>query len=169
MRYGVLPVVLLALAGCGGGSDGSPTTTAESGISDRTPTKQDYLARGDAICADAQADLARLGPEIERASTAPEDEQPELVRDVWREQVRILDRFSTKIKQLGAPPGDEARVREFVRSLDDGERLGGEIVGYLEDGEAPPQSLMNRYAQVAYRGNALAQAYGFKVCGRTRD
>ena len=157
--FGTL-VAALVLAGCGG--DGS----SEEGISDKQPTKKQYLARGDAICADAQADLARLQPKIDQARAASGDEQIELATDIWRDQIEILDSFSTEIKALGAPAGDEDRVREFTRSLDEGEEQGREILDHVEDGEEPPQDLVNDYAQAAYRGNALARAYGFKVCGK---
>jgi hypothetical protein len=158
----VLPLVAaLALAGCGG--DGG---SAEEGIADEQPTKKQYLARGDAICADAQAELARLQPKIDKARAASGDEQAGLAEEIWREQLEILDGFSSEIKALGAPAGDEERVGEFVRSLDEGEEQGREILDHVEDGEEPPQELVNDYAQAAYRGNALARAYGFKVCGK---
>jgi hypothetical protein len=155
-------VAALVLAGCGGDGDSS----AEEGISDHHPSKKQYLARGDAICADAQAEVARLQPKIDKARAASRDEQVELAEEIWREQIAILDSFSSEIKALGAPPGDEERVREFVRSLDEGERLGRDILGHVEDGEEPPRELVEDYAQSAYRGNALARAYGFKVCGK---
>ena len=156
-------VAALVLAGCGGGDGGS---AAEDGVADKQPTKKQYLARGDAICADAQAELARLQPKIEKARAASGDEQAELAEEIWREQLEILDGFSSEIKALGAPAGDEARIEEFVRSLDEGEQKGREILSHVEDGEEPPQDLVNDYAQTAYRGNALARAYGFKVCGK---
>jgi len=159
----------LVLAGCGGGDGGDSVQSAgtTTGISDKQPTKQQYLARGDAVCADAQADLSRLGPKIEAAAAAEGDDKARLVRDVWREQLVIFDSFSGRIKALGAPAGDEPQVREFVRSLDEGRALAGRIVDELEAGEEPSQSLIDEYSQTAYRGNTLAQAYGFKVCGRT--
>ena len=166
MRQGLLAALVLVVAGCGGGGADSTTTNAESELSDKKPTKRAYLARGDAICADAQAELARLQPKIDKARAASGDEQVELAEEIWRAQIRILDGFSSEIKALGAPPGDEERVREFVRSLDEGERLGREILSHVEDGEEPSQTLVNDYAQSAYRGNALARAYGFKVCGK---
>jgi hypothetical protein len=158
----VLLVAVLLLVGCGG-DDGS---SGEGGIADKQPTRKEYLARGDAICADAQAELARLQPKIDQARAASGEEQTRLLEEIWREQIRILDSFSSELKALGAPPGEEERVGEFVRSLDEGERLGREITSHVEDGEEPPRSLIDDYAQAAYRGNALARAYGFKVCGK---
>jgi hypothetical protein len=163
MRAAATGLLFVALAGCGGGDD-----AASTGVAEKQPTKQEYLARGDAICADAQADLARMQPKIEAASTAgSEEEQARLIGQVWREQLRILASFGGRIKALGAPPGDEARVREFVRSLDDAKALGDKVLARLEDGEDPPQDLLEDYARTAYRGNELARAYGFKVCGRS--
>jgi hypothetical protein len=162
MRQVVPLIAACVLAGCGGGDGGS----SEEGVADEQPTKKQYLTRGDAICADAQAELARLQPKIDKARAASGDEQAELAEEIWREQLEILDSFSSEIKALGAPAGDEEQVGEFVRSLDEGEQQGREILSHVEDGEEPPQDLVNDYAQAAYRGNALARAYGFKVCGK---
>jgi hypothetical protein len=163
MKAAAASLLIVVLAGCGGGGGASST-----GVADEQPTKQEYLARGDAICADAQADLARLQPKIDAASTAEsEDEQAKLIGQVWREQLRILESFGGRIKALGAPRGDEEQVREFVRSLDEAKALGDKVVARLEDGKDPPQDLIEDYARTAYRGNELARAYGFKVCGRT--
>jgi len=156
-------LLIVAVAGCGGGDE-----AASSGVADEQPTKTEYLARGDAICSDAQADLARLQPKIDAAADArSEAEQAKLIGEIWREQLRILENFGSRIKALGAPSGDEERVREFVRSLDEAKALGDKVVARLEDGKEPPQDLIEDYARTAYRGNELARAYGFKVCGRT--
>jgi hypothetical protein len=163
LRAAATGLLVLAFVGCGGGDD-----AASTGVADEQPTKREYLARGDAICADAQADLARMQPKIEAASAAEsEDEQARLSGQVWREQLRILESFGGRIKALGAPRGDEEQVSEFVRSLDEAKALGDKVVARLEDGKDPSQDLIEEYARTAYRGNELARAYGFKVCGRT--
>lgn len=160
----LVPVAaVVLLAGCGGDNGSS----AEDEIADKQPTKKEYLARGDAICADAQAELARLQPKIQRARTAKSpDERLRLGAAIWRDQLAITERFSDDIRALGAPPGDRERVEEFIRSLDEGADLGREVLQHLEDGEEPPRTLVEDYAQAAYRGNALARGYGFTVCGR---
>jgi hypothetical protein len=162
LRAAAAGLLIVAVAGCGGGE------AAPSGVADEQPTKTEYLARGDAICSDAQADLARLQPKINAAADArSEAEQAKLIGQIWREQLRILENFGSQIKALGAPSGDEERVREFVRSLDEAKALGDKVVARLEAGKEPPQDLIEGYARTAYRGNELARAYGFKVCGRT--
>ena len=160
----VLLVAVLFLVGCGGGDDGS---SGENGIADKQPTKKEYLARGDAVCGDAQAELARLQPRIQRARSAKSsDERLRLGAAIWRDQLAITERFAADIRALGAPPGDRERVEEFIRALDEGANLGREVLQHLEDGEEPPQALIEDYARTAYRGNALARGYGFTVCGR---
>jgi hypothetical protein len=73
-----------------------------------------------------------------------------------------------KLEALGAPPGDEGRVEQFVVALDDGLEIAREIQATLADGEQPSQERVQSYAEVVVRGNTLARAYGFTVCGATR-
>lgn len=163
MTRAVVLVAVLLLVGCGG-DDGS---SGEDGIADKQPTKKEYLARGDAVCADAQAELARLQPRIQRARSAKStEERLRLGAAIWRDQLAITERFAADLRELGAPPGDRERVEEFIRALDEGANLGREVLQHLEDGEEPPQALVEDYAQTAHRGNALARGYGFTVCGR---
>jgi hypothetical protein len=165
--------LLVAGAGCGeADSNNSPgskeTTTAIVG---ERPTRAEYIARGDALCADAQVAAARLRRKAQQLQAQSErlGKKEFLARAAafWSDQVAFIERFHRKLKGLGAPPGDEARVREFLRSLEDGLEIAEEIQQTLAQGREVPPATVERYGQVVSRGNTLAQSYGFEVCGKT--
>jgi hypothetical protein len=174
--YPLLPLVafLIAGTGCGGGnsndSAGSESTT--KAIVDKRPTKAEYLAQGDALCADLQVDGAELRRDAQRlqAQSTRLEKKEFLARAAafWSDQVAFIKRFHRKFEALSAPPGDEARVREFMRSIEDGLEIAEEIQQTLDNGREVPSATVEDYGRVVARGNTLAQAYGFKVCGRTR-
>jgi hypothetical protein len=131
-----LALLAVALGGCG--SEG-----------DSEATREDYLAEGDALCAEAQAEAELLRQ----------------AADLWDEQIEFAERFRDRFADLESPPGDEARVRVFLESIDDGIGVGREIQDVLADGKEPSSELVQSYGRIAARGNTLAQAYGFQVCG----
>ena len=66
---------------------------------------------------------------------------------------------------LAAEAGDEARVDEFIATLDNGAASARDIKAALDDGQAPSPELLQTYFGVVARGNELARAFGFRVCG----
>jgi hypothetical protein len=151
-----LALLAVTLGGCG--SEG-----------DSEATREDYLAEGDALCAEAQAEAAEFaqrGQEIEgRRDTITDAELLRQAADLWDEQIEFAERFRDRFADLESPPGDEARVRVFLESIDDGIGVGREIQDVLADGKEPSSELVQSYGRIAARGNTLARAYGFQVCG----
>lgn len=173
------PAVLVALllAGCGNG--GGENETAEAAAPSTTeaettvdmPTKAEYIAQVDAICADVQAEAAELQRQAQELQ-AQSDELPkaeflERAASFWGDQIRVTESFREQVAQLDPPPGDEDRVGQFVESIDDGLAIAREIEATLEGGDDIVASTVEEYGQAVVRGNTLAQAYGFEVCGRT--
>jgi hypothetical protein len=76
-------------------------------------------------------------------------------------------RFRDELDELEAPAGDEAQVEQFIIALDDGLEVAREIQASLADGEEPSRERVESYGDVVNRGNTLARAYGFTVCGAT--
>jgi hypothetical protein len=173
------PAVLVALllASCGNGGEGNETTvaaaasTTEAETTVDMPTRAEYIAQVDAICADVQAEAAELQRQAQELR-AQGDELPKaefLARaaSFWGEQIRVTESFREQLAQLDPPPGDEDRVGQFVESIDDGLAIAREIEATLEGGDDIAASTVEEYGRAVVRGNALAQAYGFEVCGRT--
>jgi hypothetical protein len=160
----------LILAGCGGGDEGNrssdPAGRSKTASGERL-TKNEFLARGDSICADAQAELALIQKRVDKARSMPPSEQGAEVEAIWRRQLEIARRYRARFSALQPPEADDARMREFMRTLNEGIKLSRQIIEYLDDREEPPREMLEEYGKVVYRGNALAQAYGFTVCGRS--
>src|SRR6266508_1553588 len=170
--YASFAFVLLvsAVVGYAGGESSKVRAESERTVTETRPTEAAYIAKGDALCADVQVDAAKLLRDAE-ALQAKEERltKPEFLRRAaafWSKQIAFIERFHRRFKALGAPPGDEARVREFLRSIDDGLRTAREIQTTLGRGKEVPRSLVEEYGRAVVRGNTLAQAYGFQVCGR---
>lgn len=164
--------VAVILSGCGG--SGEPSATGSAADTDPPATRQaltknQFLAKGDAICADAQAELAVIVARANKARAMPPARQMAELEAIWRRQAQIAREFRDRLAALPPPKGDEPRIAEFMRALDEGIQLSDDVLDQLEAGRRqPPPKLMNDYASAVYRGNALAVGYGFTVCGRSR-
>lgn len=152
----------------------SAQTTAATDASATTaerPSKQEYLAAGDAICADLQVEavgLRRQAQQLEaEAGRLPRAEFLTRAATFWREQIRVMEAFHASMAQLGAPPGDEERVRQLLASLEQGIVVAHEIEETLAGGDDVRPATVEEYGRAVARGNTLARAYGFEVCGRT--
>jgi len=173
------PAVLVAvvIAGCGNGGGETETTDAAAGTTTEaqttvgTATKDEYIAQVDAICADVQAEAAELQRQAQelqaQSDTLPKAEFLERAASFWGEQIRVTESFRDQLAQLEPPPGDEEQVGQFLESIDDGLAIAREIEATLESGDDIAASTVDEYGQAVVRGNTLAQAYGFEVCGRT--
>jgi hypothetical protein len=171
---GLLLVLTAAVLGACGTSDDEPeatptaTTTTASADVDATE-REAFIAEGDAICADGQleaAELKRRAQEIEaQRGTLTDEELVERAAVVWDDQIALIERYQERFEDLDPPAGDEARVEEFIGTLDDGAERARDIKAALDDGEAPSPELLQTYFGVVARGNELARAFGFRVCG----
>jgi hypothetical protein len=164
-------VLASALAGCGGsGGEESATDTTTTAEGDAA-ARAEFLAKGDALCAQGQseaAELARRAQEIQAQSgTVPDEALLEQAAGVWDDQIQLVVRFRDELDELEAPAGDEAQVEQFIIALDDGLEVAREIQASLADGEEPSRERVESYGDVVNRGNTLARAYGFTVCGAT--
>jgi len=145
----VLVALAALVAGCGGGSDTTDSATV-------TLTKTEFVKQGDAICEEAsednQAEAEEFakdnGFDLEKAS------KEQLEEAVGAVLVPSLEKQAEELEALGAPKGDEKQVEEIVVALED-------ATGEIED----DPSLIFK-AKTLQKANQLAEAYGFKVCGK---
>jgi hypothetical protein len=166
-------LAVFALAGCGSsGGEESATDTTTTAEGD-TAARAKFLAKGDALCAQGQAEgavIARRAQQIQSRTGVVSDEViVEETAALWDDQIRLIMSLRDRLEALvpEAPPGDEERVQQFVVAIDDGLEIARDIEASLADGEQPSRELVQSYFEVVTRGNTLARAYGFKVCGAT--
>jgi hypothetical protein len=170
-----LVLALGVVSACGASDDEqelTPTTTTTTAAppGDADPTeREEFIAEGDAICADGQLEAAELGRrarEIEaQRDTLSEAELVERAAEIWDDQIAVIERYRDRFEDLDPPAGDEARVDEFIATFDDGAAKGREIKASLDEGKAPSPELLQAYFGIVARGNELARAFGFRVCG----
>jgi hypothetical protein len=174
VRWQVLVLVLASLVGCSGSEEQAEqathtraTTTGEGA----TPSKQEFIAQGDAICAGLrpeQAELQRRAQQLQAQSDElSKGEFLARAASFWGDQIQVMEGFRGDLARLGAPPGDEERVEQFLTSIDDGIAIAREMQTRLEDGQDVLATQVEEYRQTVSRGNTLAQGYGFEVCGST--
>jgi hypothetical protein len=140
LAAGAIAAGLIA-AGCGGNDDSS----SDTGTDAAALTKEEYLAQGNAICAQGNAELQQAGG-ADPANAAAFDA---FVADTFVPNVQ------GQIDQLreGIPEGDEDTVNGF---LDDAETI-------LDEVEADPASIQGEsdpFAEV----NTQLEAYGLTAC-----
>ena len=148
-----VPLVALAIAGCGGGGDddstSTPTTTVET---TPTLTKEDLLAQGDAICAEVNAAVGTIGANASEGTSTTIQ-----VADVYSGMVDNL-------RDLGEPEED-AGYAEFIEAAD--QLAQAEDEAKLADEREDTLALEEAEANVAAALSdfqSAAATYGFEDC-----
>jgi hypothetical protein len=177
LRWQLLLLLVVPLLGCGGTereqAEQSTYLRATTTSAAQTPSKQEYIAQGDAICADVRSEatnLLRQAQELQaQGDELPKAEFLKRAASFWSEQIRVMKSFRGEFARLGAPAGDEQRVEQFLQSIDGGIAIAREMKATLASGQEVPASTVEEYGQTVDRGNTLAQGYGFQVCGRSEQ
>jgi hypothetical protein len=146
----------LAIAGCGGGG---PKTSGDS------PSKAEYIAQADRICETAQTKRERLESLV--ADLAPIT--PDETHRVAQLLRRAGDELTLEVKSLRAlrPPAAGARTPGSLLSILDDQitHLDGWADAYDDRNARRIRSFQARIADDTAKASAIAQHYGFQVCG----
>lgn len=148
----VVLAVALALAGCGGSSKTSSSTSAT--VAKPVLTKAEFLAQGNAICAEGNRKLAAAQKTLEQAvgNAAPTRAQiSAFVNGVF---VPAIQAQIDKLRALGAPAGEKAAVAHALNLAQ----------ADIDAVKAKPQTLVSGhpFANFAH----LVHAYGLRSCAR---
>ena len=174
-----LVLALAGLAGCGGGDDDAADTTpgaADTASATGTGSaggealsKDEFIQRGDAICAGLQKRAAALGREAQALSgvTLDDPKTTKAAAAIWHKQVDLVADLKRGFDALGPPPdGEETTVGDFRSDISRALALGRQIATALDKGD-DPTALVGDYSQLIDNSNATAGLIGFKVCGQT--
>jgi hypothetical protein len=138
------------IVGCGSGDD---STTEETS----TLSKAEFIERGDAICRKANEKIEKESEKFAEEHNftiknghVPNDQMEEAFVAVLAPE---LKQQAKELSELEAPDGDEEQVEEIIDSLEG-------VAGEIED--QPSIALGDGVLQ---EPDALAEDYGFKVCG----
>jgi hypothetical protein len=143
---GVLAVATLA-AGCGGGSDSSSGPTISKAV---------FVKRADAVCTKGNERMeVAFAHFLQENKNVKRPDDAKLEKLVGTILVPNVKREVKELRALGAPSGDEDRVGEIVKALEEG----------LETAEGNPQAAVNSSEAVFGIASRLAKEYGLEVCG----
>jgi hypothetical protein len=150
-----LPLVALAIAGCGGGDDEEPTTAAPVETTETTPTlsKEELVAQGDAICAEVNAAVGTLGS----TSSGAEGEASQVAG--------LYSGMVERLEDLGAPSDDSEGYAEFIAAAEALAQAEENIE--LASAREDPESLTAAEAEASDALTAFQSAattFGFEDC-----
>jgi hypothetical protein len=141
----VLAAGLIA-AGCGS----SDKSGEKSSI-----TKAEFVKKGNAICAQGNKEIEAQGQKIFGKDPSKRPSKAKLEEFSKTVLIPNVEDQVNKIRALGAPKGDEAKVKAILDAADQG----------IQTGKQDPLSLTNEQADPFAEANKLARGYGLTVCG----
>jgi predicted transcriptional regulator len=147
-------VSAVVLAGCGGG--GSSTSTAASG---EALSKQELIAKGDAICRQAREQFQQLQ---QNPPTTAED-----AAALTQKLIDITESELSQLRQLTPPASAESSMDDYLKAME-------KNVGVLKQGlKAAQQGDATGYAEAQAKTVSqqverlqLARSVGFNECSR---
>jgi hypothetical protein len=151
-------MAVVTLVGCGGNGGGS---TALS--------KADYIAKGDAICAQKQKQRSQLVTEVQNAIASGVNSASDAhrVHDISNQVANYVDQLATELQALPKPTGDEQTLDTLLSSV------SAEATDYRHFADAVDSldaSQIRSFGEAAEsdgsKATAIALGYGFTVCGQ---
>jgi hypothetical protein len=161
-------IAVVTLVGCGGNGGGStvvvttaPTATALS--------KADYIAKGDAICAQKRQQRGQLVNEVHNAIASGVNSASDAhrVHDISNQAADYVDQLASELQALPKPTGDEQILDTLLSTV----RAEATDIRHFADAvDSLDASQIRSFAEAAKsdgdKAIAIAQGYGFKVCGQ---
>jgi hypothetical protein len=148
-----LPVLVAALAGCGGGGgdETSDTTTAPT-TAPAALSKAELISQGDASCAEVNAAVGTIG-----STSSGADGQAAQVAGLYSGMVE-------RLKGLGPPAEREAGYSEFIAAAEELAQAEGEVkLAAGEEGETLAGAEAEASTALSSFQSA-ASSYGFEDC-----
>jgi hypothetical protein len=148
----------LLVAGCGGGDKGDESTLPAQLSTSSVPqtlTKQEYVARGDQICA---AGTFKIGDQARQQFGNVPPTQAQVQQFSVDVVVPTFEDQLDQLRALPAPAGDEQQVTAIYDAVQEG-------VDALQANPALFATPNGGGALV--KASRLARAYGFKQCGQS--
>lgn len=145
----------LLIAGCGGGGDGTETTTPT--VEEPTALTQDeLLTQGDGICAEVNAAVGALTSSEGSAESATDNS--EKVANLY---IGMVER----LQDLGAPEGAESDYAKFMEAAEVLAKVEGEMKLAAEREDLAAGEALGQEASAALEEfQSQAAIYGFEDC-----
>jgi hypothetical protein len=152
-------------------SESRPTSTTEA-TSTRTaepePTRQEFIAQGDALCKRANVEIKALNERFRRTVRGVTDpnEALSLAVPVLAEGYANQRQDVAAFRKLEPPPADRDVFDRIVQALEQQVALVGRLADAAEAGDVDRfQSVSRELDTTRIRARGLLQGYGFRECG----
>ena len=141
--------LIAACSGDGGGSD--------------SPSKEDFIAQADRICADISAESDALVPDVMEAI---DQNDFDTVADLYDELATGLSQGLDEIEALGSPEGDEQTIDQWLALGRETVAIAGEIEDLFraQDTDAV-EAALEEGRKIASESDSIADDYGMVDCG----
>ena len=126
------------------------------GDDDKGPSKDDYIADVDKICARSDAETNRLASE---AFEDPEKPKPDEAQDFLKQGVPVVQEAVEDIKEVEKPKDDEEKLEEWIAATEAG------VTTLEEASQSPETSLTALVGEPFAESEKIADEYGMKDCG----
>ncbi|HKB50676.1 MAG TPA: hypothetical protein VKC63_04540 [Solirubrobacterales bacterium] len=149
----ILPLVAVAIAGCGGGGASTASAPVETTEATTALSKEELIAQGDAICAEVNAAVGAVGSTSSGASGQA------------AQAAGLYGGMVERLKGLGAPSDESTGYPEFISSAEalaqaeDNVKLASE----REEGEALSEAEAEASSALTSFQSA-ATSFGFEQC-----
>jgi hypothetical protein len=151
-------IAVVTLVGCGGNGGGA---TALS--------KADYIAKGDAICAQKRQQRGQLVNEMQNAIASGVNSASDArrVHDISNQAADYVDQLASELQALPKPTGDEQILDTLLSTV----RAEATDIRHFADAvDSLDASQIRSFGEAAQsdadKAIGIAQGYGFKVCGQ---
>ena len=118
------------------------------------PSKAEFLRKGNAICAAGNKEIDAAGNKMFKGQKGKPSEA-QIKRFATEAALPSIERQVDQLRRLGAPKGDEAKVKAILDAAQQG----------IEKTKQDPALLAQDKGGPFERANSLARAYGLTVCG----
>jgi hypothetical protein len=152
-------IAVVTLVGCGGNGGGSATALS----------KADYIAKGDAICAQKRQQRGQLVNEVQNAIASGVNSASDAhrVHDISNQAADYIDQLASELQALPKPTGDE-QILDTLLSTVSAEAT--DIRHFADAVDSLDASQIRSFGEAAQSDGAkavgIAQGYGFTVCGQ---
>jgi hypothetical protein len=193
VRMGFLVVLAAVLVGCGGSDStisttqgGSATGTTQGGQGrdrahegeahqggggETAPTKAHFITEADAVCSHSEDQVDSLLREIQALGTpTPNSEKARHAAALFRRLADTLAQQTAQLRQLRPPPGDEATINNWLSTAEGASSVLRDLADAYDSANAQRIRLLGgEFLTQSSKASAIAQGYGFKVCGSARQ
>lgn len=159
--------VAIALAGCGGDAETTPTADATVELPTGTLSRAELATEADALCTDATERITAAAEPPDFGTDGPQPEEVEATAPLWRTTAAEGEVLIGQLAQLQPPKAEQQSWDEYLKLLEQGTvDYANALLGPAEDGDPDAfyQAAVDSQRKLTELARA-SRALGLEVCG----